>query len=139
MKPPLVGFLTIFKNRLCIPPLVHAPFKRRLIQTKCHSMAKIDLLAQLAPFGKQSIMHRPILPLYPSTPGGHRGIYPGTLIPPWKIAVDKSNFPRVDITSLNPWPRLFEKFHTIPACEITIFDQGHRCVGLPSDPHVGFR
>jgi hypothetical protein len=52
VKSPLIGFLAIFENRLGIPPVVHTPFKRGLVQPERDRMLDIDLLVQPSSCGK---------------------------------------------------------------------------------------
>ncbi len=139
MEPPPVSFLAILKNCAGIASILKTSLKCGLIKTDCRCMAKVYLLLKSAPFSKQAIMHRPILALRPSTARRRRRIDARTLIGAWIIAVDKSDFPGIDIPGLNARPGVFEKFQTVPTGEIRVFDQGQRRIGLPPDPDVGIR
>ncbi len=139
MEPPPVSFLTIFKNCAGVSSILQTSLKCGLIQTDCQCMAKVHLLVKSAPFGKQAIMHRPILALRSSTARCRRRVDARTLVCAWIIAIDKSDFPGIDIPGLNARPGVFEKFQTVPTGEIRVFDQGQGRIGLPPHPDIGIR
>ena len=139
MKPPPVGFLAIFENRAGVSSILETSLKCGLIKTDGRCMAKVHVLVKSAPFGKQAIMHRPILALRSGTARRRRRVDARTLISTGIIAVDKSDLPGIDIPSLNVRPGVFEKFQTVPTGEIGVFDQGQGRIGLPPHPDVGIR
>jgi len=139
MEPPPVGFLAIFENRAGVSSILETSLKCRLIKTDGRCMAKVHVLVKSAPFGKQAIMHRPILALRSGTARRRRRVDARTLISTGIIAVDKSDLPGIDIPSLNVRPGVFEKFQTVPTGEIGVFDQGQGRIGLPPHPDVGIR
>ena len=139
MEPPPVGFLAIFENRAGVSSILETSLKCGLIKTDGRCMAKVHVLVKSAPFGKQAIMHRPILALRSGTARRRRRVDARTLISTGIIAVDKSDLPGIDIPSLNVRPGVFEKFQTVPTGEIGVFDQGQGRIGLPPHPDVGIR
>ena len=139
MEPPPVSFLAILENCAGISSILKTSLKCGLIKTDCRCMAKVYLLLKSASFGKQAIMHRPILTLRSGTARRRRCLDARTSICAWIIAVDKSDFPSIDIPGLNARPGVFEKFQTVPTGEIRVFDQGQRRIGLPPHPDVGIR
>lgn len=101
-------------------------------------MLSIHLLGQLSPFGKQAIMHGPILALGAGTSCRRRRIDPSPLVASREISIHKSHLPCVDVSSLNPRPCLLKKLQTISACKIGVFNQRHGCIGLPPHSHIRF-